>query len=435
MLGSSVGSRSTVTGWAQKMKNTIRSFIFLSSLLALAHPLHAQWIPMNDLGLATAHLDVSGPNLVAGAFGGIFVSFNGGVTWSRSNIFGADSSVTAITVGSNGAGGTKLFASSFGPRVFLSTDNSTNWSVAGVLPIPYNQSPTSLAMSARSLFAGTRSGIYRSTDDGVTWTPVNNGLMTGGGLSIGTLAVSGANLFAGTGQGPFLSTDDGTKWTQVTSGLSTSAAVITLFGSGTTVLAATNGAGVFRSTDNGTSWSKSNTTSGGVVLPSVDKFVAYGTRMFAAFSQFGVWMSVDSGANWAPVNTGLPNVTVNVLAVYGTNLYTVAGTTLCRRPLSELMTSVKEPSIDVPRHFGLEQNYPNPFNPSTTISFSLPSRSTVSLKIFDALGREVAMLLAEELAGGTYSRQWNAAGLPSGVYFYRLQAGSFIETKRLILQK
>ncbi|MDZ7406155.1 MAG: T9SS type A sorting domain-containing protein, partial [candidate division KSB1 bacterium] len=83
--------------------------------------------------------------------------------------------------------------------------------------------------------------------------------------------------------------------------------------------------------------------------------------------------------------------------------------------------------------FHLEQNYPNPFNPTTTISFSLPLGSFVSLKVFDALGREVSTLVSEELAAGTYVRQWEAAGLPSGVYFYRLQAGSFTETKKLIL--
>jgi hypothetical protein len=81
----------------------------------------------------------------------------------------------------------------------------------------------------------------------------------------------------------------------------------------------------------------------------------------------------------------------------------------------------------------LDQNYPNPFNPSTTISFSLPSKSFVSLKIFDALGREVSVVVFEELPAGNYSRQWNASNMASGVYFYRLQAGMFADMKRLLL--
>ena len=100
-----------------------------------------------------------------------------------------------------------------------------------------------------------------------------------------------------------------------------------------------------------------------------------------------------------------------------------------------MTTSVERFSTDLPTHFNLEQNYPNPFNPSTTISFSLPSKSFVSLKVFDTLGREVSTVISEELSAGTYSRQWTGADLPSGVYLYRLQAGSFTETRKLVLLK
>ena len=93
-----------------------------------------------------------------------------------------------------------------------------------------------------------------------------------------------------------------------------------------------------------------------------------------------------------------------------------------------------------PAKFALLQNYPNPFNPSTAISFSLPSKSYVQLKVFDMMGREVATLVNEELAAGNHSRQWNASNISSGVYFYRLsvrtpsgQSGSFVETKKLVL--
>lgn len=88
-----------------------------------------------------------------------------------------------------------------------------------------------------------------------------------------------------------------------------------------------------------------------------------------------------------------------------------------------------------PSQITLYQNYPNPFNPSTTIIFRLPYRSFASLKIFDVLGREVTTLASEDLPAGNYSREWNASGNPSGVYFYRLQAGTFTETKKLLLQK
>jgi len=94
-----------------------------------------------------------------------------------------------------------------------------------------------------------------------------------------------------------------------------------------------------------------------------------------------------------------------------------------------------DPGTELPKSYALSQNYPNPFNPSTTIAFALPSRSFVTLKIYDMLGREVAVLASEELAAGNYTRQWYAASLSSGIYFYRLEAGSFIQTKKLILLK
>jgi len=109
-----------------------------------------------------------------------------------------------------------------------------------------------------------------------------------------------------------------------------------------------------------------------------------------------------------------------------------------------------EIEVIAPSEFTLEQNYPNPFNPSTTIKFSLPSSSYATLKIYDTLGEEVAVLLAKEFTAGTYEVEWNANGLPSGVYFYQLQTGdpsaslpagrqgsgqSFVDTKKMILLK
>ncbi len=88
---------------------------------------------------------------------------------------------------------------------------------------------------------------------------------------------------------------------------------------------------------------------------------------------------------------------------------------------------------NLPTVFALNQNYPNPFNPTTTISFALPSRSFVSLKVFDILGREVSTIVSGELQAGSYTRQWNASAFASGVYFYRLQAGSFVQTRKLVL--
>ena len=105
------------------------------------------------------------------------------------------------------------------------------------------------------------------------------------------------------------------------------------------------------------------------------------------------------------------------------------------RPLSEIITAVKDKKNNLPTNFSLEQNYPNPFNPTTVINFSVPKTSMVTIKVYDVLGNEIATLLNKEKLAGKYSVNFNASKFSSGVYFYRMQAGSFVEAKKLILLK
>lgn len=106
-----------------------------------------------------------------------------------------------------------------------------------------------------------------------------------------------------------------------------------------------------------------------------------------------------------------------------------------------ISTSVNE--VIMPSGFVLNQNYPNPFNPTTMISYSLPIRSFVSINIFDALGRQVAVLVNEEKTAGNHEIQFDAKNLSSGIYFYRIQVRQIssgqsaisIETRKLVLLK
>jgi hypothetical protein len=119
----------------------------------------------------------------------------------------------------------------------------------------------------------------------------------------------------------------------------------------------------------------------------------------------------------------------------GTPLSSSKFLTMTGAPAMLTSTSVNGLPSQIPDKFSLMQNYPNPFNPTTTISFSLPKKSFVTLTIHDAIGRVIATMVSEELAAGTYQRQWNAAQLSSGVYWYELKAGSDVETKKLVLIK
>lgn len=109
---------------------------------------------------------------------------------------------------------------------------------------------------------------------------------------------------------------------------------------------------------------------------------------------------------------------------------TVVGTTESDNPsLGQEVTNI------IPKEYALFQNYPNPFNPETSIKFDVPSAGDIKLSVFDITGREVNVLVNEKLNAGTYSVKWNGAQFASGIYFYRVQAGSFVQTRKMVLIK
>ncbi len=114
--------------------------------------------------------------------------------------------------------------------------------------------------------------------------------------------------------------------------------------------------------------------------------------------------------------------------------YSLSGCIISGVTYGELLVSIKK-DIRFPINYSLSQNYPNPFNPTTTIKYQIPELSFVTLKVYDVLGKEVTTLVNEEKPAGEYEVKFNATGLPSGIYFYRLHAGNYVETKKMVLMK
>ncbi|HTY58526.1 MAG TPA: alpha-amylase family glycosyl hydrolase [Bacteroidota bacterium] len=127
--------------------------------------------------------------------------------------------------------------------------------------------------------------------------------------------------------------------------------------------------------------------------------------------------------------------TLNVsLPAYGSAVYVIDN--VAHTLVLPSLTSIAQGGTPgVPRHFALEQNYPNPFNPATTITYEIRTAGEVTLKVYDLLGREVATLANGYQSAGTYTASFDASRLSSGVYFYRLQSGSFVNTKKMVLAK
>lgn len=159
-------------------------------------------------------------------------------------------------------------------------------------------------------------------------------------------------------------------------------------------------------------------------------------HIFAGMHPAGLFRSTNNGSTWSVMNLGIVDSVRDVGSIeFTSNGYAwIQVTGRIYRSIVPIV-SVGPLTRELPTAFWLGQNYPNPFNPNTTVEFGIPSASSVSIKIFNVLGQEVATILEDNLAAGTYKVEWNAQPFASGTYFYRLLSGSHSETKKLILQK
>jgi Secretion system C-terminal sorting domain len=443
--------------------------------------------PIQDTGPSVKNAAFINGNLIAGISGsGVFLSSDNGTSWvfSSSGMIAETIYSLAVTPALGETVGTNLFAGTdYGGGVYLSTDNGNSWSKRKSVQ-NWNLGNRSLYFNDGKLFSA-EGGVSFSTDNGANWigiqpdsgslvstaeclTTIGQYLFTGTTYSgenalngyffrssfngtgwtewekasfglpdapVWSLIVHGTNLFAGVlsnGNSLFRSTDYGTTWTSSGSGLGLTF-VNSLAVNGANIFAGTNN-GVFLSVNNGANWTAVNS---GIENTNVWCLSVSNANLFAG-TDSGIFLSTNSGANWVAVDSGLPRTAVYALAINESNLF--AGTNsmgVWRRPLSEI-TSVGKASMALPNHFDLAQNYPNPFNPTTTIVYQVPHigvQNFVSLRVYDVLGRKVATLVNDQKPAGTYTQKWNAENFPSGVYFYRLQAGSFTQTKKLMLLK
>jgi hypothetical protein len=155
----------------------------------------------------------------------------------------------------------------------------------------------------------------------------------------------------------------------------------------------------------------------------------------------GAFRSTTSGENWDRVNTGLVGSDIRSMAIdaQGFIYCGTLGGVVFKSAAAESMTPMAPPHSPpptiVPKTYAVEQNFPNPFNPTTTIPFAIPVAGHVSLKVYNAIGQEIASLLDQELDAGTHSAVWDASSIPSGMYFYRFQSASFSQTGKLMLMK
>jgi photosystem II stability/assembly factor-like uncharacterized protein len=295
--------------------------------------------------------------------------------------------------------------------------------------------------------------IAKTTDGGNNWIVTNAPGVAGSSAILRTVMVID-NLFYGFGTYPagnvYFTTDGGATWNFPNSGVGKySIPTGFAFSSDKTygiTVEASSLPNIKRTTNGGVNWSWINT--GGDVTGYFSRMIwVYGTSTCYLTGEVGsggtIKKSVDNGATWVTQSTA------GTTMLYSIDLVYVSGTVYAYAiavngrviKLYDILTGVESTDNTVPADYSLSQNFPNPFNPTTKIKYSVPetghapSLQHVILKIYDILGRDVATLVNEEKSAGSYTVELNAAKLSSGVYFYKLIAGEFIQTKKMLLIK
>jgi photosystem II stability/assembly factor-like uncharacterized protein len=306
--------------------------------------------------------------------------------------------------------------------------------------------------------------VVKSTDAGATWTRFTN--LPATEASPGSYSSSatyhqmmdgiGPNVwitaYLGGGSAPRLlrTTDFGTTWNSgdvlLTGGLSNAYTIRSFnmvdLNVGWLVprqTAAGVRSYVHKTTDGGTTWSDTILIQSGAVVKAIKP--ERGTNNLLGCGYTGndpnAWWSSDGGTTWAaihPTATGDGSDLQNASFV-NNQLGYVVGVMKALKFIPPGSVDVKPQPANAPLSYGLDQNYPNPFNPTTTIQYSIPLSGKVSLKVYNVLGDEVATLVEGVLPVGSHSVSFSAASLPSGIYFYRLEAGKFVEVRKMALVK
>jgi photosystem II stability/assembly factor-like uncharacterized protein len=431
-------------------------------------------------------LTVSGNNIYAGTELGAYLSTDDGNDWTPINVRCTDTTYEVYNLAAlkDKSSENHMYAGCRTTGLFLLSGKDNLWYQDNDINLnayyPSIVWPISLCAKDTQLFIGTNSGIYSSADGGPNWIQLENydyvlnivcydtlwlAGLTGSVLystdngsqwqklgasfassDVFAIAMNEKNVYAGTASnGMYTAKILDTTWTEINNGLLNKhiySLLLTPDGNGGTDLFAGTDYGVFMLKIGDTTWKAARTgfTGYGFYIRALKSYVTKSgsTCLFAGTYGGGVYVSKDFGASWLSVGIGFSSngLYVNDLLVVGDSLYAGTKDGVWRRSISEILTGVEETPLNTSKkQYALEQNYPNPFNPSTVISYYVPAESQVSLKVYDVLGNEVMTLVHKDEAGGNHSVTFNARNLSSGIYFYTLRAGNYMETKKMLLLK
>lgn len=421
----------------------------------------ANFLPITQF--VNIDVGVSNTNVLFGGSqdNGMARTTNGGSTWDQ--VLGGDGGGVAIDPNNsnNVFISLGLYGGNWAFRRLKSTNTGSNWSFIdnGI------DNSTQWYHKIRSdldptlyLYANSGNFVYRSTTLGTAWTKLNTTAFPGTNISnlnvsryVSPTAIVYASLNPGTTTGEKLRVHESGVWYERSTGFPGSVGVrgvkphpVNINIAYALMNGLSAGNKIFKSTNRGINWTNisgnlPNVPMGDMVPhPFNDNLLYVGTEM-------GCYKSTNGGVNWMRWNNGLPDativtemVTIDSLAARS-KYYVVAGTygrsIFTREIAGDDPVGINNVSSVVPKGFNLKQNYPNPFNPVTNISFDLPLKEFVNITIYDAAGKEISSLVNQNLNPGVYEYSFDASAFSTGVYFYKISAGKFVETKKMMLIK
>ncbi|MCX7833034.1 MAG: T9SS type A sorting domain-containing protein [Ignavibacteria bacterium] len=316
---------------------------------------------------------------------------------------------------------------------FVSATNGLSGTGAWVGPLLSHPDSAGIFYTARQV-------VFKTTNYAANWFSISTG--TSG--TIREMAISKSDpkvMYATSGSTIYRSTDRGYTFTNVTSGTpnrtitsinihpdSSNVAIVTFSGFG---------AGkIYKTTNTGNSWfNVSGDLPDSPTNDGMFYYPGFATSIMLVGMDIGVFMSSNYGTNWIELAQGLPNtVAIHLdynqlsgklrIGTHGRGVYELSGA-----------LNILSNKSGIPENYSLSQNYPNPFNPNTKIQFSIPKSEYVTLSVYDILGREIKNLVNKKLDAGNYEINFTAENLNSGVYFYKIVAGNYTESKKMLLVK
>jgi hypothetical protein len=338
--------------------------------------------------------------------------------------------------------------------IYRSTDEGESWTHFDLTS--FNLTVTDLTKNDQYIFAGTYNGVYSSADTGKSWKRIGPdftilsvfvidsiilaGIHGGGkewtwveGSHFYSYIMDDGKIFAGTFDGIYTSIDSGFTW----HGHSQNGRIVSSITRNEEYFFATLWDSLLRSDDFGLTWKKSDEG-----LPfqnhNIYSVFACDSLVFAGLTLNGVYLSKNNGMAWEKFDEGIEifDTTYHVkFAINSSKVFvSFLYNSLWEYPLSSI-TGVREIDSQTIEHFNLFQNFPNPFNPITKISWQSPVGSQQILTVYDILGREVVTLVNKEMPAGNYEVEFPAEGLASGIYIYRLTVGDYVSTKKMVILK